>query len=55
MFCIADRTAYTGRLALRKRGAYIVVREAHKVETDDKVSVLHLKTDTDIAVDLRSN
>jgi hypothetical protein len=35
----ADKTAYTGRQSMRDRGAYYVVREAHKVETDQQVSV----------------
>ncbi|KAK4688753.1 hypothetical protein P7C73_g1356, partial [Tremellales sp. Uapishka_1] len=30
-------TTYTGRQALRKRGAYVVVREAHKVEQDQPI------------------
>jgi len=30
-------TTFTGREALRKRGAYYVVREAHKVETDPEI------------------
>jgi hypothetical protein len=34
----ADKTAYTGRQSMRDRGAYYVVREAHKVETDQQVS-----------------
>lgn len=29
--------AYTGRETLRRRGAYYVVREAHKVETDQGI------------------
>jgi hypothetical protein len=30
--------AYTGRQSMRDRGTYYVVREAHKVETDQQVS-----------------
>jgi len=30
-------SAFTGREILRKRGAYFVVRELHKVETDQQV------------------
>jgi hypothetical protein len=35
----ADKIAYTGRQSMRDRGAYYVVREAHKVETDQQVSL----------------
>ncbi|OCF45537.1 cytoplasmic protein [Kwoniella heveanensis CBS 569] len=31
-------TTFTGREALRNRGAYYVIREAHKVETDQQIS-----------------
>ena len=34
----ADKAAYTGRQSMRDRGTYYVVREAHKVETDQQVS-----------------
>mgnify|MGYP002718856984 CR=1 FL=1 len=33
--------AYTGRQALRNRGAYLVVRELHKVEQDQAVCQTH--------------
>jgi hypothetical protein len=33
------RAAFTGRETLRQRGAYYVVRELHKVETDQAVSL----------------
>jgi hypothetical protein len=33
----ADRVAYTGRQSMRDRGTYYVIREAHKVETDQPV------------------
>lgn len=35
-----DCSAYTGRQAMRDRGAYYVVREAHKVETDQQVRTI---------------
>lgn len=30
-------TTFTGREAMRQRGAYLVVREAHKVEADQQI------------------
>jgi hypothetical protein len=36
----ANKTAYTGRQSMRDRGTYYVVREAHKVETDQQVCAL---------------
>jgi hypothetical protein len=36
---VADALAYTGRETLRKRGAYLVVRELHKVEKERNVSL----------------
>jgi len=35
----ANKAAYTGRQSMRDRGTYYVVREAHKVETDQQVSL----------------
>jgi hypothetical protein len=40
---IANKAAYTGRQSMRDRGTYYVVREAHKVETDQQVCLLPLK------------
>ena len=36
----ANKTAYTGRQSMRDRGTYYVVREAHKVESDQQVCPL---------------
>jgi hypothetical protein len=40
---IANKAAYTGRQSMRDRGTYYVVREAHKVETDQQVCLSPLK------------
>jgi len=50
----ADRVAYTGRQSMRDRGTYYVIREAHKVETDQPVCsstyILVLETLTDLEI-----
>jgi hypothetical protein len=49
----ADRVAYTGRQSMRDRGTYYVIREAHKVETDQPVCssiYTYLGTMTDLQI-----